>query len=235
MTSSRQVVTFARYSGKAVLQASRKTLASRPVAIAGEIGEKWKLDTLGTAAWFSRGPLSHDLRSPLKSRICCEGNLKNYDFIHEPYPRRSTRRLCKQTLKRRKEVVEEAGPATIQSLVFSSTEIPRERTRPFSDIATIYFTLNRWFRLNSTSTRLIIYILDISVKKRTALWSNLAIESQINPFSLKDSIGKNLTRNRASHWYVYRLKIQFQFLWQSWGNFSSKKVEGTRKYRHVAG
>lgn len=101
MTSSRQVVTFARYTESSpaprVASSSRKPGGREILALAN----LWRISLVknggpihgggegGRRSDFRAARLSQDL-SPLSpstgEEICCEGNLKNYDFIHEPDP-----------------------------------------------------------------------------------------------------------------------------------------------------
>lgn len=102
MTSSRQVVTFARYTrpSRPLRPVSRVLLekAGRAENLGGKplanfVGEKWRTDTReGKGVIFERRVYRRISTFPLPGggweEICCECNLKNYDFIHEPYSER---------------------------------------------------------------------------------------------------------------------------------------------------
>lgn len=65
-----------------------ENLGGKPLA--NFVGEKWRTDTReGKGVIFERRVYRRISTFPLpgggREEICCECNLKNYDFIHEPY------------------------------------------------------------------------------------------------------------------------------------------------------
>lgn len=159
MTSTRQVVTFARYSARRVGYTFQ---GRRPLST----GDRYPVKLMKNEDSYIRSAVIFEkyviVGSSLLQKV--ENLLWRWSEKLRFYSWAVSKSIYEK--KPRKEAARSAGLATIQSLAFSSTEIPRERTGPFSNVATIYFPLNRWFHLISTSTWFVIYLLDIPVKKQ---------------------------------------------------------------------